>query len=276
MERFQPAGAYRIIEAKLESLVDSAMKIRERLNGEGVQHYTQKFVQLANQIPASDMLDRTKVLNYAKGLPARLREFVYQQDEKARLPGSTALSLHSIVDLVFRRAATRELAFDHNHGGNASRSPDAMDLSATALCSQVFGVSQMEAQQYLSPAEGWASFDTNGSTSSSSSSTSNNGNGMPSPATGSNDLQQQLVVLQKQLNAMMSRNTVSPPVKREIPEALAKDRRESGLCIKCGITEYSPGGKGHNSRTCKLPVDKTTSAVEGKRKAGISNKNPLF
>jgi hypothetical protein len=280
LERFQPAGAYRIIEAKLESLVDSAMKIRERLNSEGVQHYTQKFVQLANQVPASDMLDRTKILNYAKGLPARLREFVYQQDEKARSPGSTALSLHSIVDLVGRRAATRELAFDHNHGGNAARSSDAMDLSATALCSQVFGVSQMEAQQYLSPAEGWAPFDTNGSASGASSSTSSNGYGSPTPAggaaTGSNDLLQQLVAMQKQLNAVMSRTTISPPVKREISDALAKERREGGLCIKCGVTKYEPGGKGHNSRTCKLPVDKTTSVAEGMRKAGLSSKSPLF
>ena len=66
-----------------------------------------------------------------------------------------------------------------------------------------------------------------------------------------------------------SRRTVPSRVGQEVPQPLAKSRQEAGLCIKCGITKYEPGGKGHNSRTCQLPVDKTTSAVDGRKKAGF-------
>ena len=252
LERFQPASAQRIIEARLDALVEAAIKIRDRLNSQGVQLYTHRFVQLANQIPSTDMLDRTKITSYAKGLPSRLREFIIQQDERAR-SGATPLTLQLVIDLVGRRAASRELALDHTYGGHSAKPSDAMDLSSVDLCSRVFGLSVAEAQTYLDPAEGWAPHDTNDTPGASSS-------------TG---VDPQLLAMQQQLNALMSRRSLSPPVKKDVSDQLVNARRAAGLCIKCGVVKYEPGGKGHNSRTCKAPMDTSTSAEEGTRRAGL-------
>ncbi len=66
------------------------------------------------------------------------------------------------------------------------------------------------------------------------------------------------------------RRNVPDGVRDEVPSALAEARKAAGLCIKCGVAKYEAGGKGHNSRTCQAPADKTTSAAEGKKKAGFS------
>ena len=52
---------------------------------------------------------------------------------------------------------------------------------------------------------------------------------------------------------------------REVPDELIAARKEIGLCARCGVVKYERGSKGHNARTCKSAVDKTTSAAEGKR-----------
>jgi hypothetical protein len=65
------------------------------------------------------------------------------------------------------------------------------------------------------------------------------------------------------------RRHVPDGVRDEVPKALAEARRAAGLCVKCGVVKYEGGGKGHNSRTCQAPADKTTSAADGKRKAGF-------
>jgi hypothetical protein len=64
------------------------------------------------------------------------------------------------------------------------------------------------------------------------------------------------------------RRGVPSAVKKEVPGALAKERQTAGLCIKCGAAWYSPGGRGHNSVTCKAAADKSTPASEGVKRAG--------
>ena len=54
-----------------------------------------------------------------------------------------------------------------------------------------------------------------------------------------------------------------------VPAELIAARKEAGLCMKCGIHEYTPGSQGHNSNTCRANIDKTTSAAEGKKKANF-------
>ena len=137
-----------------------------------------------------------------------------------------------------------------------------MDLSAIELCRRTFELSADEARDYLEGTEGWAPHDTDATGSSSSYGPS---------STRTNELEQQVQALQAQLAALGSvgRRSVQPVVKKEVPEQLAADRRAAGLCIRCGVAKYEAGGKGHNSRTCKLPSDVTTPASVGAKKAGL-------
>ena len=153
-----------------------------------------------------------------------------------------------------------------------------MDLSAIEMCPHAlkFDLSAAEARGYLEETEGWAEHDTStrshhsGSTSHSSQPAAKRpGNSHTSPAAA--DLTRQVNALQAQL-AAMSRRTISPPVKRDVPEQLAMERRTAGLCIRCGVAKYEAGGRGHNSRTCQAPVDTSTSAASGAKRAGL----PVF
>jgi hypothetical protein len=56
----------------------------------------------------------------------------------------------------------------------------------------------------------------------------------------------------------------------DIPTALRKLREAYGLCIRCGVERYSAGPEGHNSGTCKRPVDKSTVPP------GFTGKIPSF
>jgi hypothetical protein len=272
--RFQPASARLLIEGKLQSLVDNTAKIRERLNTQGLERYTALYQQLANQIPSEMMLERTKVMLYAKGLPARMHELVVQAEEAAYEAGKP-LELNIIVDKILKRAATRDAASGSQPGPSAGShtSGDAMDLSAVDLCCRTFGLSAAEARDYLEASEGWAVHDTSEQTARTDHSGSSSyppqaplaEGGQPSVA----HLIRQVNALQAQL-AALSRRTVSPPVKREVPELLAAERRTAGLCIRCGVAKYEAGGRGHNSRTCQAPVDTTTSAAAGSKRAGLS------
>jgi hypothetical protein len=257
LSRFQPASSRRLIESRLEALVENISKTRDRLNTQGLEKYTQQFQLLANQIPADMMIERAKVLLYAKGLPLRLREFALGEEDKAYGTASP-LQLNAIVDKILKRSATRDTAL----GGTASsNSHDAMDVSAVELCSQAFEISAAEAADYLEGGEGWAAHDTSSSAP----------QGRHSTSTSS--LEQQVNALQLQL-AAMGRRSVAPPVRNDVPKELAEARKAAGLCIRCGVTKYEAGGKGHNSRTCKLPMDKSTSAAAGAKRAGLSA--PLF
>ena len=58
-------------------------------------------------------------------------------------------------------------------------------------------------------------------------------------------------------------------MQKAIPQELATARKEAGLCIKCGVEKYEPGGKGHNARTCQRAIDPKTSVAEGLKKASF-------
>lgn len=266
LHRFQPASALKVYESQLNHLVSQISKIREKLNTHGLEQYTQRFQTLANHIPSDKMLDRTKILKYAEGLPLRLREFICSEEEKVNL-ACKPFELNTIIDKVLIRSATREVAgglasaSSSSAPSSSSSSSDAMDISATESCRRNFNISAEEAASYIEPAEGWAEHETSSFTSPGATTTH-------SSSTAEARLIQQVNSLQAQL-AAMSRRTVSPPVKREVPEQLAADRRDAGLCVRCGVVKYEAGGKGHNSRTCTKPVDVTTSAVAGKKAAGL-------
>ena len=277
--RFQPASARLLIEGKLQALVDNTAKIRERLNTQGLERYTALYQQLAGQIPSEMMLERTKVLQYSHGLPARMRELVMQAEETAHETGRP-LELNAVADKILKRAAARETAASGPSSSPPARAHtdgDAMDLSAIEMCRQAFDLSATEAKSYLEETEGWAEHDTTSTRSHHSGSTSHSsqpaakgpGNSHTSPAAA--DLTRQVNALQAQL-AAMSRRTISPPVKRDVPEQLAMERRTAGLCIRCGVAKYEAGGRGHNSRTCQAPVDTSTSAAAGAKRAGL----PVF
>jgi hypothetical protein len=270
LSRFQPANARLLIEGKLQALVEATAKFRERLNANGLDRYTAQFQQLAGQVPEEMMTERAKVLLYARGLPQRMRELVAQEEEQA-FDSKKPMELNAIAAKILKRAAIRETAASsagssHTLGTGSSPSTDAMDLSAAELCRRAFDLSAAEARDYLEPAEGWAPHDTSPSYGPSSV-----GAGESGPAFA---LQQQVNALQAQLAALGSagRRSVQPVVKKEVPEQLAADRRAAGLCIRCGVAKYEAGGKGHNSRTCKLPSDTTTPASVGAKKAGL----PVF
>jgi hypothetical protein len=293
LARFQPASALRLIESQLRTLVERTAKLRDRLNTRGIERYTQQFQLLANQLPATMMLERSKVMLYSEALPTRLRELVITEDEKAlQNPGALpGLQLNLIVDKILQRAVTRETAAGSAAGySSSSRSTsDDMDLSAIERCCRMFGVSAMEAQLYLEPSEGWAARDTDAPESSSPPTRADHhppgGSRSTASVSTSADLAQ---LLQATLAAMghsgrgpsggsgssgaasSTRRQVPASVHHEVPAHLVQERRDAGLCVKCGVHKYEPGGNGHNSRTCKTPADKTTGAAEGKRRAGLS------
>jgi hypothetical protein len=267
LSRFQPANARLLIEGKLHALVEATAKFRERLNANGLDRYTAQFQQLAGQVPAEMMTERAKVLLYARGLPQRMRELVAQEEEQS-FDSKKPMELNAIAAKILKRAAIRETASSSagppasaSSGSNAG-ADDAMDLSAIELCRRAFELSAAEARDYLEPAEGWAPHDTTPAGSGSSCG--------PSSARTS-ELEQQVHALQAQLAALgpVGRRSVQPVVKKEVPEQLAADRRAAGLCIRCGVAKYEAGGKGHNSRTCKLPCDLSTPASIGAKRAGL-------
>ena len=51
---------------------------------------------------------------------------------------------------------------------------------------------------------------------------------------------------------------------KEVPHELSEARKKAGLCIKCGVAEYEPGGSGHNSRTCKAPAEQDDQRSGGR------------
>ena len=278
LEFYQPAGSRRLIEQQLHELPAKASRMK--LTTAGLQAYTTKFLELANQIPESDMIDRSKIMLYAKGIPASLRMIIEKADDEAHRPGGKPMELQRIAHAVVNRTALQETVYHGSGSPSSSHLGDAMDLSAVTLCQQTFGVPREVALSYCAPAEGWAAHDTSASPSFSPSATS------PAAATSLSALTNQIAELQRQLAATaaaaaagpadlnaLSRRTTAPGVKKEIPDALAKERRDAGLCIKCGVTAYGAGAHGHNSRTCKLPIDKTTSIAEGLRRAKAAPKS---
>ena len=177
---------------------------------------------------------------------------------------------------MLAKAAFKEYAggVSASSGAPSADRASAMELDAISLCSAQFGISREEAQRYVEPQEGWAVHDTGSSSAS-----------PPPPArlpAGTGDepyIERLLAAFEARFgrpNAgagapkpQSQRRNVPNATRLEIPEALLAARKEAGLCVRCGVAKYEPGGRGHNSRTRQAPVDKTTSAAEGKKKANF-------
>ena len=268
--RYSSVPAVRVRVEQLRSFVDAARRVRDKMTLEGWQNYMSRFQQLAGEIPDSHVTAHGKLELLARGLPPRLAEAVLVEDAK-----DVPSPLHEIAQRVLAKAAFKEYAgsISANTSAAAGR-PEAMELDAIALCATQFGVSREEAQRYVEPQEGWAVHETRPNSSSSPPARSPEAHtdeqmerllaafesryGKPAAASGAGAPRTQ-----------SKRRNVPGGVRSDVPEALATARREAGLCIKCGVAKYEPGGKGHNSRTCKTAEDKTTSAAEGKKKAGF-------
>ena len=282
LQRFSSVPAVQVREAQLQRFVDTARRIRDKLSVEGIQRYTTLFLQHAGEIPPERMTEATKRTLYAQGLPARYAETVLIEDAKASPP-----PLHEIAQAVLSKATLKAYAATGgapaSYGGTASsasssaRSPDAMDtsLDAISLCAAQFGVSRAEATAYLAESEGWAPYDTAAASSPRASSSSL----LPAaraPASAASTESQQMERLLAAFEARYGDKTGRPqsqrrhvpgPIRDSVPDALVDARKAAGLCVRCGVVKYGPGAHGHNSRTCKAPVDKTTSAADGKKKA---------
>ena len=259
--RYSSVPAVRVRLEQLRSFVDAARRLRERMTLEGLHGYTSRFQQLAGEIPDTHLTAHGKLELLARGLSTRLAELVLTEDAR-----ESPAPLHEVVQKVLAKAAFKELA-----GAQSSGSAEAMQLDAVSLCAAQFGVSREEAARYVEPGEGWAPHDTEPGLSA-------------SPASGSagdDAMERLLAAFTSRFSAAASgssgpqskgqsqRRNVPRGVRADVPEELAKARRDAGLCIKCGVAKYEPGGKGHNSVTCKASVDKTTSAAEGRKKANF-------
>jgi hypothetical protein len=235
-----------------------------------MQAFTARFAQLAGEVPDDLVTGRGKLALLARGLPQRYSEVVLQEEAKKPTP-----PLHQVINTVLARASQKEQAASYGGASSTPASAAPLGLDAISLAVSTFGWSREEAQTNLSDSEGWAPHDTFGGAQGSSSSAP--ASATSSPPQSLNDQIQAAV-----LNALsrvgagpagrdrnQSRRSVPGGVTKEVPAELAKSRYDAGLCIKCGIAKYEPGGKGHNSRTCKAPADKTTSVAEGRKKANF-------
>jgi hypothetical protein len=255
---------------ELQRLVHTAQRMRERLNVDGLRRYATQFMQLAGEIPTEVMSDYLKRKAFAEGLPQKHAEYALSRNRNDNPP-----ELHTLVDDILARALDRAMSTAAMGGhSSASGTSDAMQLDAISLCAAQFGVSREEAARYVEPGEGWAVHDTDSHFPAP--------RPTPSPTSSSSDgMEERMLAMFQRLHSagavssgsqgkpQSTRRHVPSGVRDEVPEDLAKARRTAGLCIKCGIAKYEGGGKGHNSRTCQASADKTTSAAEGKKKAGF-------
>ena len=271
--RYGSIPAVRVRVEQLRSFVDAARRLRDKMTLEGLQGYTSRFQQLASEIPSTHLTEHGKLELLARGLTPRLAEVVLQEDAKETPP-----PLHEIAQKILARAAFKEYAGSMS-ASSASQHGDAMQLDSISLCATQFGVSREEAARYVEPGEGWAPHDTDAR----------------SPATAylpasspTDGFEERMLAAFQRFHASTGSSSSSPPssqaqgksqsqrrnvpkaLREEISEALLDARRAVGLCIKCGVVKYEPGGNNaHNSRTCKAAADKTTSVADGKKKAGF-------
>ena len=260
LERFQPRNAALLLEKQLESFVAASESNRDRKTAQQVEAYTAKFLELSNALPDTMLPPRARLRLYERGLPVRGREITAKADSEALAPSNAKpIDLSAVINLVLRRAAEREqIGAPHGHS-------DPMDLSRVALeqAQYAFDIDAAQAQQYLAPAEGWSPHDTSAS--------SAQGSSGYAPTNSDSSLEAKVNALLLQVSAL-SRHSVSPPVKLAVPDALAEARKAAGVCIKCGVKQYSGGKLGHNSRTCQSAVDVTTPAPKASGGGGARGK----
>jgi hypothetical protein len=266
LKRYGSLATPQVLVQQLFTYAQQSARVKDKLNDVGLARHATEFQLLANQIPASDMTDMTKRQLFIQGLPPRAAEFALEDGVK-----EAPLPLHELCDRVVARAQHKAYATGTTAAAPRRDHGNHMDVDAISLAAMQFGVSYEDAARYVEPAEGWAPHDTETA---------------PPPVAGAGTLDVETVA---KLCAMYksgrfapsngsstsssggpsSRRNVPFDVKKNIPEALVKERMAAGLCVKCGTTKYSAGAHGHNSRTCKLPSDTKTSAADGKKKAGF-------
>jgi hypothetical protein len=201
---------------------------------------------------------------------------VLKEDARDPLP-----PLHEVINAVLSRASQKEQAASYGGSSSSPASAAPMGLDAISLAVTTFGWTREEAQRNLSDSEGWAPHETSGGSKSSSSGPSSGpaSSGSPTPASLSSEQVTQLLAAFAAQSTKVgagpaarernSRRNAPSGMAKEIPQDLFDARKKAGLCCKCGVVKYEPGGHGHNSRSCKAPVDKTTSAAEGLKKANF-------
>jgi hypothetical protein len=262
----------RIRVDKLHELVDQAASARGKLTKvQTLQALTARFAQVAGEVPDAYITLHGKLALLARCLPERYAEFVMKEDAKEPTP-----ALHEVINTVLSRAANKEQAAAYGGGssssGSASASVNAISLAA------MLGCTREEAEAHLEDSEGWAAHDTDQPPPQPQLAPTG-----PAAFAGAGRLaEDQLAMIVNAVTAATrvgagqtardrapSRRTVTQGVANEIPSELANARKEAGLCIKCGVVKYEGGGKGHNSRTCRAPADRTTTVAEGKKKAGF-------
>ena len=270
--RFCSVPDERIRVENFNKFVGNAEKLREKLNLQGMQAFTARFAQMAGEVPDDHIPLHGKLAALARGLPLRYAEVVMREDSRKPTP-----PLHEVINTVLSRAATKEHAASFGVGASSSPASAApLGLDAVSLAAATFGWSREEAQSHL--VESWAAHDTQWPPNRSAASEA-------ASAASSASLPPTSEQIERYLNAMaaqtrvgagptarhqqQSRRNVPSSITKEVPQELYDARKSAGLCAKCGITKYEPGANGHNARTCKLPVDKTISAVDGRKKAGF-------
>jgi len=276
--RFCSVPSERIRVDRLTEFVDKAARLRDKLTVQGMQTFTARFAQLAGEVPEDLVTARGKLALLARGLPQRYSEVVLQEEAKKPTP-----PLHEVINTVLARASQKEQAASYGGASSSPASAAPMSLEDITLAINNLGWTPEDVQRNLvaiNP-EGWAPHDTSGSKSSSSGSSSSGpaSSGSPPPAPTLEEKFDKLLAAFAAQSTKVgagpaarernSRRNAPSGVLKELPRELAESRKKAGLCIKCGVAKYEPGGHGHNAVTCKAAVDKTTSAAEGRKKAGF-------
>lgn len=266
--RFCSVPDERIRVEKLEQFVNGAAPAREKLNIQGLQAYTARFLQLAGEIPDAYTTQHTKLALMVRALPKRSVAHAYSEGAKKPLP-----PLHEIVNTILSKAANNEYSYAHAGASAAVASAAPLMLDAVSAVANTFGWSREEAARHLEESEGWAPHDTD-SHGAGSSQSSHTVAASTRSSSEHQDLLKALAALSARVGAgpaaadkKKSRRHAPPETLKGIPEELLESRRSAGLCMKCGVVKYEGGAHGHNSRTCKAAPDKSTSAAAGKAKA---------
>jgi hypothetical protein len=269
------------VRARLEQLrtfVEAGRRLRDKMTLQGLQSFTARFQQLAGGIPDSHLTAHGKLELLARGLSTRLAEVVLIEDAK-----DPPLALHEVIKRVLAKASFKEYAAGYNGTASSPPAGDSMEIDAISLCATQFGITREEASHYLAPQEGWSVHETHGGESQSAAAASSAPAASPKArSTASSEdvsVERLLAAFATHLgqargsssaNKGQSKRRNAPgDVAKEVPQELASARKEAGLCIRCGVTKYESGSKGHNAAVCRLPVDKTTSVAEGRKKANF-------
>jgi hypothetical protein len=252
---------------QLRQFVKSTAKVRNNLTLSGLQGLLNRFQELAAQIPSDYLTLHGKLAELAAALPAKYAETVLREDAK-----EPPTELHTVAAMVLARAAVKEHSAAYSDSAAGSSVNAISRADSIALAMNNFGVDRETASSWIEESEGWAPHDTD----------SQHAGPAVAPAAGT--AAADAAMFSRLLAAFTAgqhgaprgdsqggngRRGVPGDVAKQVPAELAAARKDAGLCIKCGAHKYEPGGKGHNSRTCKSAVDLKTSVADGKKKAGF-------